>query len=111
MNGNQKVSRRPTMNQSNTPRIPPRRLVLMASAAGVALAVVLGGPSLRQAPFSAFANPVQAAETTLQHPADFSDLIARVKPAVISVRVKMTEDSSDQSSDNNSQMQKFFQQF
>ncbi|HLH97268.1 MAG TPA: Do family serine endopeptidase [Xanthobacteraceae bacterium] len=98
------------MNQPNLPRTPLRRLALMGSVAGVALAVVLGGPSFRQASFSAFSNPVQAAETNLQHPADFADLIAHVKPAVISVRVKMTESSSDDGSDN-SQMQKFFQQF
>ena len=100
------------MNQSNSPRISLRRLVLMGSVAGVALAVVLGGPSFRQAPLAAFSNPVQAAETTLQHPADFADLIARVKPAVISVRVKMEEtaQNSDDGSEN-SQMQKFFQQF
>ena len=86
------------MNESNPSgpaprrRISARRLALMGSVAGVALAVLLGGPSgFRQVSLPAWSNQVQAAETTLQHPADFADLIAKVKPAVISVRVKMEQ--------------------
>jgi len=33
--------------------------------------------------------PASAAESMLQHPAGFADIVAKVKPAVISVRVKV----------------------
>ena len=63
-------------------RVSPRRLVLMGSVAGIALAVLLGGPSgFRQVALPSWSNQAQAAET-LAHPADFADLIAKVKPAV-----------------------------
>jgi serine protease Do len=60
--------------------------------------MLLGGPNgFRQLDPSPFTGPVQAAETTLQHPAGFSDLVTKVKPAVISVRVKMqAQNSSDE---------------
>src|ERR1700736_190669 len=111
------------MNESNPSspaqggRISPRRLALMGSVAGIALAGLLGGPNgFRQISIPAWSNQVQAAET-LQHPADFADLIAKVKPAVVSVRVKMDQ-VQDSSSDQNaipmqpgSPMEKFFRQF
>src|SRR3984957_8384269 len=112
------------MNQSNTSgpapraRMSVRRLVLMGSVAGVALAVLLGGPSgFRQVSLPSWSNQVQAAES-VQHPADFADLIAKVKPAVMSVRVKMDATAQDSSSEGNgpqlqpgSPMEKFFRQF
>jgi len=91
--------------------LTPRRIALLGSVAAVAAAMIFGAPNgLRQ--FQP--TPVQAAETTLQHPADFSDLIARVKPAVVSVRVKMTQNDTR---GNRSQLQpgspmdRFFRQF
>jgi serine protease Do len=112
------------MNESNLSsparrsHISPRRLALMGSVAGIALAILLGGPSgFRQIPVPAWSNPVQAAET-LQHPADFADLIAKVKPAVVSVRVKLDQGVQSSSSDEDavpmqpgSPMEKFFRQF
>ena len=100
-------------------RISPRRIALMGSVAGIALAVLLGGPSgFRQIPVPAWSNQVQAAETTLQHPADFADLIAKVKPAVVSVRVKLDQVAQSTGSDENAipmqpgaPMEKFFRQF
>jgi serine protease Do len=88
-------------NFSTQPRrtgLTPRRIALLGSVAAVAAATLLGGPNgFRQLQLSPFTGPVQAAETTLQHPADFSDLIAKVKPAVISVRVEMqAQNSSDE---------------
>jgi serine protease Do len=99
-------------------RVSPRRIVLMGSVAGVALAVLLGGPSgFRQVTLPTWSNQVQAAET-LPHPADFADLIAKVKPAVVSVRVKMDQSVQSSSADENatpgqpgSPMEKFFRQF
>jgi serine protease Do len=118
------------MNESNpsgpAPRraVSMRRLALMGSAAGIAIALLVGGPSgFRQITLPAWSNQVQAAETTLQHPADFADLIAKVKPAVVSVRVKMEQGLQSSSSDENatptrpgqlqpgSPMEKFFRQF
>jgi serine protease Do len=110
------------MNESNpsspAPRRPSaRRLALMGSAAGLAIALLVGGPTgFRQIP--AWSGQVNAAETTLQHPADFADLIAKVKPAVVSVRVKMDQGAQNSSADENanplqpgSPMEKFFRQF
>ncbi len=100
-------------------RISPRRIALMGSVAAVAVAVLLGGPSgFRQIPLPTWSNQVQAAEN-VQHPADFADLIAKVKPAVVSVRVKMIEQGAQDSSSNEqalplqpgSPMEKFFRQF
>lgn len=107
------------LNFSTRPRrtgLTPRRIALLGSVAAVAAAMLLGGPNgFRQLQPSPFTEPVQAAETTLQHPADFSDLIAKVKPAVISVRVKMQAQNSSDEDGNplqpGSPMEKFFQQF
>ena len=70
-------------NPSSLPprrRVSPRRLALLGSVAAVAIAVLAGGPNgFRQIPVPAWSNQVQAAETTLQHPADFADLIAFVR--------------------------------
>jgi serine protease Do len=100
-------------------RFSPRRIALMGSVAGIALAILVGGPSgFRQIPVPAWSGQVQAAETTLQHPADFADLIAKVKPAVVSVRVKIEQSAQSSSSDESanplqpgSPMEKFFRQF
>jgi serine protease Do len=99
-----------------------RRIMLMGSAA-VFAGVLMG--SLEHSLPAAIAAPVapaQAAEAVHQ-PADFADLIAKVKPAVISVRVKIEEDAQDNPDDQQdsqqdssplqpgSPMEKFFQQF
>jgi serine protease Do len=98
-----------------------RRLALLASAAGLAVAVVAGGPAMYRAIDLA---PVSAAHAAIaEHaPAGFADLVAKVKPAVISVRVKIerSADSNGMSWNGNnngnpfppgSPMEKFFQQF
>jgi serine protease Do len=89
------------IDQSNTTRhasrkiLKPRRLTLLASAAGLGMAVLLAGPGGYR-PFNllAFTAPAHAAETA-QTPAGFGDLVAKVKPAVISVRVKIDEDGDN----------------
>ena len=88
-------------DQSNTtqhaPRkiLKPRRLTLLASAAGLSMAVLLVGPGgYRQFNLPAFTASAHAAETA-QSPAGFGDLVAKVKPAVISVRVKIDEDADN----------------
>jgi serine protease Do len=95
-----------------------RRVVLLASVAALGAAVVFGGTGgYRPVTFggtAAFA--VEAAQSK----AGFADLIERVKPAVISVRVKIERD--DQTVGNRSglqqqqfgdsdRMQEFFRQF
>ncbi|MGH9807013.1 MAG: trypsin-like peptidase domain-containing protein, partial [Terriglobia bacterium] len=87
-------------DQSNTTRhaprkiLKPRRLALLASAAGLSMAVLLAGPGgYRPFNLPAFTASANAAE--MQTPAGFGDLVAKVKPAVISVRVKIDEDSDN----------------
>ena len=83
---------------SNTPNprniLSARRLMLLGSVAVVGAALVFGGVGI-----TSFTAPASAAttQTQAQGPAGFADLIAKVKPAVISVRVKMdrTADASD----------------
>jgi serine protease Do len=105
--------------------------VLLASVAGVGAALLFAGPNGYWP--GAFGTPAaHAADTAavqapLDHPAGFADLVAKVKPAVISVRVKipasaasamMQEDSQNDNDDQQqispepgSPLDKFFQQF
>jgi serine protease Do len=67
-----------------------RRLVLLASVAGVGAMVFLAGPGWYRPSGLDFGAPTaRAAEATLPHPVGFADIVARVKPAVVSVRVKI----------------------
>jgi serine protease Do len=103
----------------------------LASAAGIGAALLLAGPNSYWP--GAFGTPVaHAADSAVQqpvdHPAGFADLVAKVKPAVISVRVKIPASAEPasmqefgQQNDNDDQQQipaepgspldKFFQQF
>src|SRR6202012_5728560 len=85
------------MNDQPTPRkfLKPRRLALLASAAGLSLAVLAAGPG-GYLPFNlpALTSSAHAAETTANAPG-FADLVAKVKPAVISVRVKIDGDAEN----------------
>src|SRR5581483_10239963 len=83
-----------TQSNENSGRriLSARRLTLLGSVALVGAALAFGGP------ISQVAGPVAAATTQVQQgPNGFADLIAKVKPAVISVRVKIdqTADASD----------------
>src|SRR5271169_3205491 len=116
------------MIQGNPPtkgRLSARRITLLASVAGVGAALLLAGPSANW-PQAFGASTAVAADSIAQHPAGFADLVAKVKPAVISVRVKipasaapaMMQDDGD-NGDNQEQVpaqpgspfDKFFQQF
>jgi serine protease Do len=72
--------------------LKPRRLTLLASVAALSMAVLVVGPGGYR-PFSL--SSAQAAETTTQNSAGFGDLVAKVKPAVISVRVKIDGDGDN----------------
>jgi serine protease Do len=113
--------------QPNKPDRKPlraRRIALLASVAGLGAFVLLAGPGFyHSANLNFGAAPASASETTaLPHPASFADIVAKVKPAVVSVRVKIpgsAEPASMSQNDNDqtipfapgSPLQKFFQQF
>jgi len=95
-----------------------RRLTLLGSVALIGAAVALGPSAYRG--FSGLVWPaaVHASEGQ-QGPHGFADLVAKVKPAVISVRVKIDEESdSNQNGEQilppsmqGSPLEKFFRQF
>ena len=99
-----------------------RRLTLLASVAGLGVAVMVAGPGgYLPTSLPAWTSYAHAADS-MQHPASFAELVAKVKPAVISVRVKIDNSaktmSMNQNGDENvipfepgSPMEKFFQQF
>ena len=88
------------MTQFNDPNrgiLSLRRLTLLGSVAVVGAALVLGGPL----EYGHFTSQAHAATTQAQQgPAGFADLIAKVKPAVISVRVKVDQGATDDDSPN-----------
>jgi serine protease Do len=95
-------------------RITARRFALLASVAAIGAGLLIGGPN----GIAATSQPVQASETA--HPAGFADLVAKVKPAVISVRVKIERTAETTGSgegnvipfgQNGAPMDKFFEQF
>jgi len=114
----------PNNPQESRKSLSARRLVLLASVAGVGAALLLAGlGSHGAATQSPWASSASAADSTLQHPAGFADLVAKVKPAVISVRVRiaaaaapalMQQDNDDEGaipSVPGSPLDKFFQQY
>jgi serine protease Do len=91
-----------------------RRLVLLATVASVGVAgLAIGSNGFRQTPTYATAN---AAELT-QRPVGFADLVEKIKPAVISVRVKvdagaeMMNFDGDMPFPQDSPMERFFRRF
>src|ERR1043166_440592 len=64
-----------------------RRMVLLASVAGLGAAVLFAGPGVPQVGLPSF--PTAAHAQNAQRPVGFADIVEKVKPAVISVRVKV----------------------
>jgi serine protease Do len=108
----------------NPKKLTARRVALLASVAGLGAVALLAGPNQYRPSGLDFGTPsASAAETSaLPHPASFADIVAKVKPAVISVRVKidgaqvsaLRHNSRDDESvpfAPGSPMEKFFQQF
>ena len=98
-------------------RMTARRVALLASVAAVGVALLVGGNGFNGASFAASSQPVQAAATA--HPAGFADLVAKVKPAVISVSVRIDRTAETTGAGdgnvipfgNGAPLDKFFQQF
>jgi serine protease Do len=74
--------------------LKPRRLALLASVAGLGMAVLVAGSGGYGLHLPSFTASAHAAETA-PAPAGFADLVAKVKPAVISVRVRIDEDAGN----------------
>jgi serine protease Do len=106
-------------------RLRSRRLTLLTSVAGLAaLSLIVGSGVYHRAADGFGPTAAQAADTaqaSLPHPEGFADIAAKVKPAVISVRVTIrnTADETVQQDGNDqvipfapgSPLQKFFRQF
>jgi serine protease Do len=82
---NQKPQRKP---------LAARRLTLLGSVAVIGAGLVLAGP-LGYGRFADHALAATPASMTQQGPTGFADLISKVKPAVISVRVRVDESAND----------------
>ncbi|MGH6728245.1 MAG: Do family serine endopeptidase [Pseudolabrys sp.] len=112
------------MTQTNSPHsakpksLSLRRLALLASVAGLGIAMVAVAPSsYGTLSLPSWTSVARAADAAMA-PAGFADLVAKVKPAVISVRVKIEQTDNvtgmEQKESNNQippGLQKFFQQF
>ena len=91
-----------------------RRLALLASAAGITAVLAFGSAGFGPVP-TLLTTPAHA--ETAQRPVGFADIVEKVKPAVISVRVKMdagtqmSEFGGDDPFGPNSPFQYFFRRF
>ncbi len=72
--------------------LKPRRLALLGTVAALGVAVLAASPASQPFGVSSLISSAQAAETTATPPG-FGDLVSKVKPAVISVRVKIDQDN------------------
>jgi serine protease Do len=91
-----------------------RRLALLGSTAALGMAILAAGTGSHWN-LPHMSTPAVAAEAATQ-PAGFADLVAKVKPAVISVRVKLGEAPTGLSQRElpfppGSPLEKFFRQF
>src|SRR5262247_2853559 len=93
-----------------------RRLVLLASVAGLGVTVLLGSAGLLPQPTTPALTSIAYAQG-VQRPMGFADIVDKVKPAVMSVRVKtaggakMMGFEGDLPFPPNSQMERFFRRF
>jgi len=91
------------------------RMVLLGTVAAFALGGAYAGNF--QWPQTSFTSPARADLAQLQAPAGFADIVDRVKGAVVSIKVKMTDTSNDSDSDNlpdipqDSPLYRFFKRF
>jgi serine protease Do len=96
--------------------VQARRLVLLATVAGLGVAGASVGPNVLHQSLGFNAAAANAAEIA-RRPAGFADLVEKVKPAVISVSVRMDAGAEMMGFDGdkpfppNSHMQRFFHHF
>ena len=110
-------------NCGKSKRLAARRMTLLGTVGALGVAILLVGPGGQYWRSSVGAAPASAAEFETQRPVGFADIVAKVKPAVISVRVKvsgsaepaMLQDNRDEQRQipvqPGSLLDKFFQQF
>jgi serine protease Do len=110
------------MSQSVTPAQKPRsvlmarRIVLLASAAVIGAGVLFSGAHYAQRPDASFLSSPAYAQNA-QRPVGFADIVEKVKPSVISVRVKvdggpkMMGFDGDSPFPPGSPMERFFRRF
>ena len=107
-----------TVSPAPKPRsvLSARRLGLMASAAVIGAGVLFSGAEYATKPNTAFlASPAYA--QNVQRPVGFADIVEKVKPSVISVRVKVDGGPRTMSFDGDSPfppgspMERFFKRF
>ena len=115
------LSSLPSNRQPRRSLLSVRKLVLMATvAAGLGVAVHGFSPSL--SPTDLFSTPANAQVNNevrkVERPVGFADIVERVKPSVISVKVNIKEKttSNDENSDDSpfqpgSPMERFFRRF
>src|SRR5215468_2829235 len=96
--------------------LKPRRIALLASIAGVCIAALVADVNVNGPKTLGWIAPAAAAEAA--PPGGFADLVARVKPAVVSVRVRIDNTAQMNNLDNNasprqqgSPLDQFFRQF
>src|ERR1700693_2552527 len=93
-----------------------RRLALLAGVAGLGVSVLFAGSGFNLNPGLGMLAPLAHAQG-LQRPVGFADIVEKVKPAVVSVRVKMDGGPRTTGFDGElpfpkgSPMDRFFRQF
>ena len=104
-------------NIRNWPRaLSPRHLVLLATVASLGISALAIGPGEFSRSLLLTSSPAAAAENS-QRPVGFADVVEKVKPTVISVRVKMDPSAEMMSFQDgwpfsqNSPMERFFRRF
>src|ERR1700675_1288104 len=116
------LSSRPPVQGARRSLFSARKFALMASVvAGFGIAVYGFGPS--QGPVDIFSSPAHAQVNNevkkVEKPIGFADIVERVKPSVISVKVNIAEKLAKDDSSNNddspfqpgSPMERFFRRF
>jgi serine protease Do len=116
------LSSRPTYQAPRRSLLSARKFALMASVvAGLGVAVYGFGPS--HGPVDVFSSPAHAQVNNevrkVERPVGFADIVERVKPSVISVKININEKVAKDDSANNddspfqpgSPMERFFRRF
>src|SRR5713226_5519743 len=93
-----------------------RRLILLAGVAGLSATVLVGAANLGPSTTGSALSNIAYAQN-IQRPVGFADIVEKVKPAVISVRVKLDAGAKMMGFEGNSpfppnsQMERFFRRF